>query len=535
MNVVETEVARQDTGWRALNYFNGYRLLVALLFAGLYWIGQLPEPLGIYDPHLFAVVVHAYVAAALGAFVASGLRVPRYKLQVAVQVLGDVGAITLLMYASDGLSSGFGMLLVIVVAAGALLVPGKIGFLFAAISAIAVLGHEAYLHLNRFYPSPNFTHAGFLGITFFVTAFISNALASRVQASEALAAQRGLDLQNLARLNEYVVQQMQSGVLVLDAKQRITLINEAARALLAAPARSVGLPVRELAPALARAMEEWREALADSSVLTVVGPGGTELHVSVMRLPAGSRENLLLFIEDAAVLRQRAQQLKLASLGRLTASIAHEVRNPLGAISHASQLLSESLAPGGKERRLTSIIEENSRRVNGMIENVLGISRRGRAQPQSIHLAGQMRRFADELRARHNLDAAAVLVKTDGEETAARMDPDQLYQVLWNLCENGLRYSRRSPLLEFNCGITTDTRRPFVEIIDTGPGIAADLREQLFEPFFTTEPQGTGLGLYIARELCEANQAVLHLAWTGSTGTCFRIVFMPPHRWQAVA
>jgi two-component system sensor histidine kinase PilS (NtrC family) len=115
------------------------------------------------------------------------------------------------------------------------------------------------------------------------------------------------------------------------------------------------------------------------------------------------------------------------------------------------------------------------------------------------------------------------------------MDPDQLFQVLWNLCENGLRYSRRMPLLKLNSGVTTDTRRPFVEIIDTGPGIAANLREQLFEPFFTTEPKGTGLGLYIARELCEANQAVLQLAWTGNAGTCFRIVFTPPDRWQAVA
>jgi two-component system sensor histidine kinase PilS (NtrC family) len=535
VNAPETEASRQDTSWRALNYFNGYRLLVALLFTGLYWIGQLPEPLGVYDPQLFAVVVHGYLTFALGAFIAAGLRVPRYKLQVAVQMLLDIGAITLLMYASDGLSSGFGMLLVIVVAAGALMVPGKIGILFAAIAAIAVLGHEGYLHLNRFYPNPNFTHAGFLGITFFVTAFISNALASRVQASEALAAQRGLDLQNMARLNEYIVQQLQSGVLVLDSKQRITLINEAARVLLAAPTRSVGLQAREVAPFLVPAIQEWRAAPFDSSAATAIGPGGTELEVSIMRLPAGSRENLLIFLEDAAVLRQRAQQMKLASLGRLTASIAHEVRNPLGAISHASQLLSEAMSTEGKERRLTTIIEENSRRVNGMIESVLSISRRGRAQPRSILLAAQVRRFVDELRARHNLDPGAVIVGNDGEETSARMDPDQLFQVLWNLCENGLRYSRRMPLLKLNSGVTTDTRRPFVEIIDTGPGIAANLREQLFEPFFTTEPKGTGLGLYIARELCEANQAVLQLAWTGNAGTCFRIVFTPPDRWQAVA
>jgi two-component system sensor histidine kinase PilS (NtrC family) len=295
------------------------------------------------------------------------------------------------------------------------------------------------------------------------------------------------------------------------------------------------LSLRDLAPSLEQSILDWRAAPFSSSSITAVGPGSTELQVSIMRLPAGTRENLLVFLEDAAVLRQRAQQMKLASLGRLTASIAHEVRNPLGAISHASQLLSEGMAPDGKERRLTAIIEENSRRVNGMIESVLSISRRGRAQPQAILLAEQVRRFADELRLRNNLAQEELAVRVEGDEIAARMDPDQLFQILWNLCDNGLRYSRRTPLLELNCGISQDSRRPFVEIIDTGPGIAADLREQLFEPFFTTEPKGTGLGLYIARELCEANQAALQLAWTGNAGTCFRIVFTPPDRWQAVA
>lgn len=524
-----------DTTWRALLYFNGYRFLVAALFVSLYWIGQLPEPLGIYDRHLFGVVVHAYLAAAVGAFLPLAHRFPRYRLQVAALVLGDIMAITLLMYASDGLSSGFGMLLVIVVAGGALLVPGRIGFLFAALAAIAVLGHEAYLHLNRFYPQPNFTHAGFLGMTFFATALIFNALAARVQASEALAAQRGLDLQNLARLNEHIVQQLQAGVVVLDGAQNVGMVNEAARRLLGAPADCAGRPLSALSPSLAAAVSDWLETMPDQAALVAAGPGGAELQVSITRLRSGAREDLLIFLEDVAVLRQRAQQLKLASLGRLTASIAHEVRNPLGAISHASQLLSEAMSADGRERRLTTIIEENSRRVNGMIESVLSISRRSRAQPQTIDLDEQLRRFAEEFRARNGLDAGALRVETDATPTAARMDPDQLYQVLWNLCENGLRYSRRAPLLVLRCGMLAGTERPFVDVTDTGPGVAAEVREQLFEPFLTTEPRGTGLGLYIARELCEANQATLQLARSDGNGTCFRLLFLPPGRRQSMA
>ena len=530
MIAIDSATLRQDTNWRALNYFNGYRFLIAALFVALYWIGQLPEPLGVYDHRLFELVVHVYLAASVVVFVLVAYRFPRYKLQVAAQVLLDVVAITLLMYASDGLSSGFGMLMVIVVAGGALLVPGKIGILFAAIAAIAVLGHEAYLHLQRFYPQPNFTHAGFLGMTFFVTAFISNTLATRVQVSEALAAQRGLDLQNLARLNEYIVQQLQAGVLVLDGAQNVTLINEAARQLLGVSADCIGRAIGNLFPELARTVGAWEAMSPVESVAVAAGPGGVELQVSITRLRAGPRGDLLIFLEDVAVLRQRAQQLKLASLGRLTASIAHEVRNPLGAISHASQLLSEAVAVDSQERRLTAIIEENSRRVNGMIESVLSISRRRRAQPQTIVLDEQIRRCLEEFRIRNNLDADAIRLQLGATTASARMDPDQLFQILWNLCENGLRYSRQAPVLTLNCGIRIDSRRPFIEVIDIGPGVPPELREQLFEPFFTTEPRGTGLGLYIARELCEANQATLNLAWTGATGTCFRIVFLPGER-----
>ncbi len=535
MNVLNPVAQREDTNWRALNYFNGYRVLVAGLFVALYWFGQLPEPLGMFDQRLFAVAAHLYLVTSLAVFVPAAYRFPRYKLQVAGQVLMDVVVITLLMYASDGLSSGFGMLLVIVVAGGALLIPGKIGILFAAIAAMAVLGHEAYLHLSRFYPQPNFTHAGFLGMTFFATAFISNALATRVQASEALAAQRGLDLQNLARLNEYIVQQLQSGVLVLDGDQKISLINEAARQLLGARADCAGQVIGDMSPALAAAVRGWAAAESGQVRVIAAGLGGAELQVSINRLRAGPRQDLLIFLEDVALLRQRAQQLKLASLGRLTASIAHEVRNPLGAISHASQLLSESVAENSKERRLTAIIEENSRRVNGMIESVLSISRRSRAQPMAIDLDENIRRFASEFCARSNLDAGAVLARVELPAARARMDPDQLFQILWNMCENGLRYSRHAPLLTLTCGVRTDSRRPFIEIIDTGPGVAPELHEQLFEPFFTTEAHGTGLGLYIARELCEANQATLQLAWSGANGTCFRILFLPaePHHMVA--
>ena len=534
MSRVSTTGIAGETNWRALTYFNAYRFLVACLFTSLYWVGQLPEPLGVYDEKLFAGAVHLYVLFSLAATFFIRLHWPRYPVQVAGHIALDIVVITLLMYASAGLSSGFGMLLVIAVAGGALLKPGKIGILFAAIAAIAVLCHEAYLQLRLPFPQHNYTHAGFLGITFFITAFIANGLAARVQESEALARQRAIDLEKLARLNEHIVQHMQSGIVVLDEQLRITLMNGAAAKLLGAGAGAVDGPIGALSPALEQNVQAWMQGAESWTAVIPAAQGGNELQISFTRLKTENRVDVLVFVEDVATLRQRAQQMKLASLGRLTASIAHEVRNPLGAISHAGQLLSESRSLDAEERRLTTIIEEHSRRVNGIIEDIMNISRRSRTQPESLDLRDWLEEFRSEFVRRQELDAGAITLEREGGSIQARMDPDQLHQVLWNLCENGIRYSRHMPLLRLRCGIRKDSDRPFIDVIDNGPGIAPEAREQLFEPFYTTEAEGTGLGLYIARELCEANQATLQLTSTDGGGSCFSVMLAHPHRQQVI-
>ncbi|MGH8245120.1 MAG: two-component system sensor histidine kinase NtrB [Gammaproteobacteria bacterium] len=524
-----------ETSWRALTYFNAYRFLVGFLFVSLYWIGQLPQPLGAYDSGLFSASAHIYLLISLLAAAFITLQKPPYLIQVTAQVLADIVIITLLMYSSAGLGSGFGMILVIVVAGGSLLSPGKIGILFAALAAIAVLGHELYSQLHRLFPQPNYTHAGFLGITFFVTAFICNALASRVEKSEALAEQSAIALQNLARLNEHIVQHLQSGIIVLDSGLRVTLINSAARELLNAGAVPIGVKIDELSARLAEAVNSWAAGVSGRMVVIPAEKGSVEMQASFSRLSMEKREDLLVFLDDVAVLRQRAQELKLASLGRLTANIAHEVRNPLGAISHASQLLSESRTLNGEEKRLTAIIEEHSRRVNSIVQDIMNISRRDRARLEMFELDNWLRDFTKEFIARRALRPDSIKLDFQDKEIKVRMDSDQLNQVLWNLCENGIRYSRQSPLLVLRCGIKPDTQRPYLEVIDNGPGIELGRRDQLFEPFFTTESRGTGLGLYIARELCEANQAMLHLRSSTDTGCCFRIDFAHPDRQHAIS
>ena len=530
-------VSRTDPGitaWNALTYFNFYRFLIAFLFAALIWIGQLPAPLGIYDRQLFSVSVHIYLLFSIAAQFVIRLRRPPYNYQVAIQVLTDIVFISLMMYASAGLNSGFGMLLIIAVAGGGLLSSGKIGILYAAMAALAVLGQEVFAQLNRIDYPFNYTHAGILGITFFVTAFISQILASRVYESEALAERRGVDLQKLAQLNESIVQRLQSGILVIDELLSIRLMNKSAQMLLGLANDSTAVNIRELIPELAANVDKWKAGIGDRSIIVRSGKTGIDLQASFVPLDLEEGFEILIYLDDVSQLRQQAQQMKLASLGRLTASIAHEVRNPLGAISHAGQLLSESGVLREEERKLTSIIADHSRRVNNIIENIMSLNRRTQTVPVIIELTSWLREFIDEFEYTHNLQGGAIRLVNGSDRIVARMDPSQLHQVLWNLVENGTRYSRGLPLMDINCAISPETQRPYIDVIDHGSGIDTESEEHLFEPFFTTEIHGTGLGLYIARELCEANQASLNLYNNTREGCCFRINFSYPDKQHTI-
>ena len=519
------------TAWKALSYFNLYRFLIAFLFAALYWVGQLPEPLGIYDRTLFAITTHIYLSATVIAHLFVHFQKPPYNYQVFGQVLIDISCITMMMYASNGLNSGFGMLLVITVAGGALLSTSKIGILYAALATLAVLGHEIYMHLFREFPPPNYTHAGFLGVTFFATALISQALAGRVKESEALAQRRGEDLAKLAWLNESIVQRLQSGIIVLDEQMDVSLVNESAKRMLGIEVINEKIKIAEHLPRrLSDVLRNWKTGESEQSLIFRSEKTGLDIQASIVPLQIEQETEILIFIDDLSTFRQRAQQLKLASLGRLTASIAHEVRNPLGAISHAGQLLSESSSLALEDKRLTDIISQHSQRVNQIIENIMSLSRREQAVPAIHELGAWLSDLIAEYESRHDLkDGAIKLIRKD-EKIYTKMDSLQLHQVLWNLVENGTRYSKKMPLIEIKYDINRDTERPYIDVIDNGPGIDKNEVHQLFEPFYTTEIKGSGLGLYIARELCESNQATLNLQSNTSKGCCFRIVFSHPEK-----
>ncbi len=525
----------QDAGqtWRPLRLFNLYRMLLAglLLIIGAADLDF--KPIGQNNPGLYFSVTGIYFLICIANAFTIAWKRPNFTTQVYLHVLIDIAAITLIMHASGGVQSGLGMLMVVTVAGGSILLAGQAAIRLAAAATLAMLGEHVYYQLTNPLESSAYTHAGLLGATFFATAILTHALAKKVRASEALARQRGIDLANMEQLAQYVIQRMQTGVVVIDVDDNVRLINESARQLLNTPPLTEKQPLTTLCPQLADQLHLWQKEQQQPSRQFRATSAVAEVLPRFARL--GEDGGTLIFLEDTTALAQQAQQLKLASLGKLAGSIAHEIRNPLGAISHAGQLLAESPNIDSTDLRLTEIIRTNSQRMNSIIENVLQLGRRRQPAPESIELKPWLEQFIEEFYRSEQLkpDNTAITIEVEPEEITISFDSNQLNQVLWNLCHNGIHHGNehtKQSRLTLRAGHLPDNPTPWLEIIDNGPGIAEEAVEHIFEPFFTTDTQGTGLGLYIAKELCECNHAHLTYNPIETGGSCFRITFADPRR-----
>lgn len=532
INQDTTELSEKKP-WRALEFFNYYRLALTALILILIHIDILPAPFGKYNSALFQQTVYFYFSFSIAFLITNHYRKPGYTLQTYIQVLADIMAITLMFHAS-GPDSGVGLLLIVVIAGGSLLVPGITAYFFAAVATLTLFFEHFYSQLNNVFETTYYFRTGMLGVVFFATAILSHTLASRTRKSEALATQRGIDLANLAELNEHIIHRMQSGILVVDDENRIRLGNASAKVLLGTYDFKNQPFLRDIAPQIHAQLQQWQINPARESTIIQSTESTASIIPRFAKLGQFWKQGALIFLEDAAAMKQQVHQLKLASLGQLTASIAHEIRNPLSAISHAGQLLEESSDIDEKDKRLTEIIRNHAKRMNAIIENVLQLSRQDKAQPELFSLKPWLKDFLSEFVLTTNI-ANEKIQLTLNDEIEVRFDPEHLHQILWNLCQNGIRHSADypdNPKLEIHTGIDSETERPFLDIIDHGPGIDQSHINQIFEPFFTTESKGTGLGLYIARELCETNQARLDLIQEENKGACFRITFADPRRKQ---
>jgi two-component system sensor histidine kinase PilS (NtrC family) len=507
-----------DSFWISLQYFNLYRIVVAMVFFGATYLANEPPSFGAHDLGLFRAICVAYVILGIGLQVAM-LRVrEHFNLQLTVHALLDIVVIPLLMYASGGMRSGLGVMLLISLTGAGLVAPLRLNFLYAALAAIAVLLEESYWLLALDLPAASLVPPGLLAMGYFVTAGATGWLAQRLAANERLARERGRALANQMRVNQLVIADMQDGVLVVDRQGTIVEHNPQALPLLTTEALR-GLALGAVLPELAARWRAWRDAGARPAVSVDLEARGKDLRARL--LDAGAEDRFtVVFVEDTTRSREQAQQLKLAALGRLTANIAHEIRNPLSAISHASELLAEERREPDR-KRLTRIVLDNTLRLERLVADVLQLSRRDRVAAERIALNPWLRAFLEEFTANESVPAERVRVEP-AREVWVEFDREHLRQVLWNLLRNAVRHARREAG-SVRIAVRVYGHQVELNVIDDGPGVPDAVQGQLFEPFFTTDSKGTGLGLYLARELSAANRAQLEYV-NDLPGAHFRIV-----------
>lgn len=501
-------VSPPDPYWRSLHYFNLYRLIVSGFFVVSYVaMGNVPV-YGADDPRLFFVVSVIYVFFGVFMSLAISVRWPPFILQLSFQTIGDVVFLVLLMHASGGVKSGIGMLLVVALAASSLISKGRQAMFFAAVAAIAVLLEQSY-QLFVVDEKGDYFNAAMLGMGFFATAGLGHFLAKQVVASERLVEQKSIDLENLAQVNELVIHEMQDGVLVVDENGRVRGHNARCEALIGHPPRIwSALRLNDYAPALAERLARWHKDHNTIFPPMRVRVTGKEISTRFSPIDADSNVGAVIFLEDVSQQQAQAQQIKLAALGRLTANIAHEIRNPLSAIGHATQLLQEE-KHDKTEARLLQIIRDNTLRLDRIVQDVLQLNRRDRAQRETIHPETFLRGFIEQICLAEKIPASGISLEIESDQ-AICFDRAHLHQVLWNLCVNAWRHSRQSNgSIRIYVSAAHLENVVQIDVIDDGPGVDKALVAQLFEPFFTTFSSGTGLGLYIAREICGANGASL--------------------------
>ena len=513
-----------------LRVYNYYRILISFLFLFLFLDENFREFVGASNPALFQDTIVLYLLAniliGLSPLIVSETVISKTAPSFII-LIGDIVGITLLMSASGGVSSGLGNFLIFKVAFGGALVFGRISTVLPAVAFILTLYDEFYLFFLDQNEPQSFFQAGILGIVYFVANIFFQSLSQQLR-------RRETEVFTLEEINQTIVEQMRTGVAVATKSGEIKLINHAGEQLLYPDIGAGKIPKQlpeKLMPSFLDAQENPNKRPSTFHTDT----NSPELLANFSTINSTSTEpDSLIFIEDSTEVQRHAQQLKLAALGRLSASIAHEIRNPLGAISHAAQLLAESEHLDRGDRRLSDIIQSHCVRMNNVIENVLQMSRRRTAEPKALGIEKWLEQFVEEFKAGLN-DHADIIISTENFPKGNHLDfdPIHLSQILSNLCQNGLRYSKShsgEAKIQITIGITSQPSTPYIDVVDWGQGVSEDLVANLFEPFYTTEVSGTGLGLYLSREMCEANQARLTYSKAVTGGSCFRVSFIQQMR-----
>lgn len=510
---------------RSMTYMALFRLVVAGIIAYAAFVSPTEFP----GPEYQAVLARAssliYVLAAL--IFAWQQIYPTYSAgeRTRYALLTDATIVLIVLHCFGGLNSGLAVLLLFVAGLSGLLLPVHVALGFASLISIGLV-IEAALAAAQGSGASQPLQAAIYGIASFFTALACSILGQWGRQYQDLAERRRDDLVGLEQVNDMIIRRMRSGVIVIDADLAVRQMNESAWYLLGNPAVSE-TRLSVIAPSLVKRLQEWEQRNHGEQEPLLLRSTGSAVVPQFVRLPGAAGESTLIFLEDTSVISRRARELAQASLARLSASIAHEIRNPLSALSHAAQLLNESNSLPKNDQRLIEIIRNHTARVNEIVENVLKLSRRETPNSEHINISDWLRNQVVELRSQFNLDETRIRFEGPKNPIQVHIDSSQMAQAVTNLVDNALRHAGapdQTPDVTLRLSPIRGRLEVALDVIDNGPGIPADKRSQIFEPFFTTHRQGSGLGLFLTRQLCDANQSPLEYVELPKSGACFRIL-----------
>jgi len=504
--------------WRMLLVYDLYRILSVILFLSIYFYSYIYKP----NSLLFFSLLFVYFIFTLIFLYFWHRKSLSFDKQVFISGTIDVIALSALLIIIGNMQSGYGILLNVTIAALSILVPGRLAIFFAALASCLLLcGNLFQFIVYNQKDLGVFYYSGIYGAGFFGTALTAWYLSNWVRMSESIAQHRSDELAEMQRINEYIVDRLHSGIIYVDEGKQIKLINSAARQFFSVSKNSIPLNLEQLSPLLVEKFDNFLMKITENERIAQTLIEDPYLRVHFFSTAVANNPAILIILEDMTNITQQAQQLKLASLGRFSASIAHELRNPLGAIAHAAQLFGDEEGLNKEDARLKQLIINNCDRMNGVIKNVLQLTRRQKSQPQINDIATFLEQFKQDFCHYNQCDFIIKLPKK--KQLAVVFDRSQLEQILVILCDNAMQHGRdEEGNVTIVITVKSSTYQILLTVCDSGPGIPAEHRDDIFEPFFTTLRTGTGMGLFLARDLCEINQARLNIV-NSNKGSCFTI------------
>ena len=510
---------------RVVTYLNVFRMFISFALMMSFFTGFLVNPYFLNTNAIIGTVLISYFVMAIYlAFEAKRPSAQHFFL-ARITIFTDILFLSVLLFMFGGVDGGLAVLLIFASASSAILLPLRMAMFFASLVVLAFIGDSVTGVMLRDQASTVLIQAGLYGITTFIITALVNLLSYWLRDYRLLTEKQAVELTRLEQINELIIRRMRVGVLAVDGDCRIQLMNESAWFLLGSSPGQDKL-LADISPELDGTLAEWRSNPSREIEPLTLHASQAQVVPKFVALPGTTSTRVLIFLEDNDVVAQRALELSASSLAQLSGSIAHEIRNPLAAISHAAQLLAESEEIPASDARLVDIIHKQSRRMNGIVENILQLSRREKSRPDIFDLTGWLEELIKEFKGALPELKIDLEANCKDEEVLVLFDRSQLHQAIWKLMENALQHAGRdgiAPHVSIKMERLLATGNCMITVEDNGPGIPDEQITHIFEPFYTTNTQGSGLGLYIARQLCEVNQAELTVDSKLDVGTRFHV------------